>query len=204
MKQSIPFKFFLYVSFMFLTGCASLTPWLATPRVHFKDTRRAFETDIPLGWMRNTYTREFLITHDGVALNAITVERRGVEKDLESTKKKFDKDMLPQDLAEVEMDNIRSGQGVGQFRLLKNSPAELDGIQSFVIEYTYQTEIGLTIHGIHYGCLKGNWVYRVRYEAPEQHYFKIYENDFKKFVAGLRWIEKDPKNSGPSKSNLKI
>ncbi len=179
-------RIILSLAILWLGGCASLSPWNDLSKEEYKDRARRFKAQVPLGWMRYNLLPYFVMTKDGTVLNRIAVERYPFDKNLEFIEKKFTSDMTPQDIAELELDNLKSNKNISQFQLLGNKPAAIDNLPAFWIEYTYSTVGGLKIHGLHYGFLKDKWVYRILYEAPEQHYFKKYQGDFKRFIESFK------------------
>jgi hypothetical protein len=79
--------------------------------------------------------------------------------------------MLPQDVAEVELEEVRSDQGVRSFELLENVPFQVTGLPGFKLVYTFKTENGLRLRRIHYGVLVRDRVHRVQYQAAARYYF---------------------------------
>lgn len=193
---------FLFLGIAFLTGCASLTPWVkATSSKPYQDNARRFTATLPDGWMRCNLFDYFLLTKDGIVLESIVVERHRVDRKLESTKKRYQVDMSPEEVAGVEVDALRTQPGTGNFELLANEPASVAGQTGFRLEYRFTyLESGLRIHGILYGLMivgkeseknpeKRSWVYGIRYEAPDQYYFDRYKSDFKNFVQSLQVLK---------------
>ena len=182
-KRTLPI-----ILLFFLVGCA-IVPWVQTSSSkEYKDGARDFAAMLPDGWMRFTMDKYFLITKDGIALNAIAVERRRVKDELEFTKKKLTDDMLLMDIAEVEADNYKTSKNINSFSIDENVPAEIAGQEAFVLKYSYQTRSGLPMKGVHYGFKYKNWLYRVRYEAPVQHYFDQSLPVFEQFVKTFRLL----------------
>jgi hypothetical protein len=104
-------------------------------------------------------------------LQYIRIGRVAVGDELTHTKKKFAKRMLPQDVAEVELDEVRSDQTVRNFELLENVPFQVAGFPGFKLVYTFKNENGLRLRRIHYGVLLRDWVYRGQYQAAARYYF---------------------------------
>jgi hypothetical protein len=183
-------KILLVISIMSICGCSALVPWSRmTGQKEYRDGARGFTADLPVDWMRDNRQRYFLITRDGAVLNHITVERRRIDEKLEFTKRTFSADMLPQDLAEIEIDNEESNGQATNFVLLSNEPATISGQPAFSIHYTYMVASGgLNVEGILSGFIYKGWVYRIRYEAAEQNYFKKHIGDFEKFIGTFRLI----------------
>lgn len=152
-----------------------------------------FEVDLPEGWKKHEMrfdnspiSRAMLqelnkrrdpagdvvrITRDGLLLQQIVIGRILLDKEWPHTKRKLAKTMLPQEVAEVIIDNIRSNPNISNQNILENSPAKLSGYAGAKIIYTYHTKESLRIKGAHYGTMVGDWYYYVLYEAPERYYF---------------------------------
>ena len=152
-----------------VNGCA---PWVQVEGPYRMDSQ-GYEANLPAGWRRaTTVSDSLLLTRDGVSLQNIRVERVAVGDELTHTKKKFAKRMSAQDVAEVELDEVRSDQGMRTFELLENVPFQVAGLPGFKLVYTFKTENGLRLRRIHYGVLLRGWVNRVQYQAPARYYFE--------------------------------
>lgn len=170
MSQLTPARAALALVFLLsaLSGCA---PWVQVEGPYRTDSQ-GFEVNLPAGWRRGTAVSDsLLLTRDGVNLQYIRIARVAVGDELTHTKKKFAKGMSPQDVAEVELDEVRSDQTVRKFELLENVPFQVAGFPGFKLVYTLKTEGGLRLRRIHYGALLRGWVYRVQYQAPARYYF---------------------------------
>ena len=149
-------------------GCA---PWVLVDGKYRMESQ-SFEANLPTGWRRANFVQDaLLITRDGVILQQIKLERVAVGEDLKHTKKKFAKGMLPQDVAEVELDEVRSDQAVRNFALVENIPFQVAGFPGFRLVYIFRTEDGLRLKRVHYGVLLRGWVYRIEYQATARYYF---------------------------------
>jgi hypothetical protein len=151
-----------------LSACA---PWVLVEAPQRMESH-GFEVTLPPGWRRATFTHDtLLLTRDSVILQQMRVERVGIGTDLKHTKKRFSRGMLPLEVAEVELDDVRSDPGVRNFELLENTPFTLSGLQGFKLVYTFKTEGGLRLKRLHHGVMVGDWVYRIQFQAPVKHYF---------------------------------
>jgi hypothetical protein len=151
-----------------LSGCA---PWVQVEGPYRMDSQ-GYEASLPVGWRRaTTVSDSLLLTRDGVSLQYIRIERVAVGDELKHTKKKFAKRMSPQDVGEVELDEVRSDQAVRNFELVENVPFQVAGFPGFKLVYTLKTENGLRLKRVHYGVLVRDWVYRIQYQAAAKYYF---------------------------------
>ncbi|MFQ5801037.1 MAG: hypothetical protein ACE5HH_04900 [Candidatus Hydrothermarchaeales archaeon] len=111
------------------------------------------------------------ITRDGLTLQQISIGRIAADEELPHTKKKLSNGMLPQELAEVITDDLRSNANITNLQVNENVPATVGGHPGFKLLYTYQTKQGLKIKVAHYGVMSGDWCYYLLYEAPARYYF---------------------------------
>ena len=165
--------FFVALVLMFLLGAlGGCAPWVQVEGPYRMDAQ-GFEVNLPAGWRQATFVRDsLLLTRDGVSLQYIRIERVGVGQDLKYTKKKFAKGTSPQEVAEVELDEVRSDQRTRSVELVENTPFQVAGLPGFKLAYTFKAMNGLTLKRVHYGVLVRDWVYRIQYQAPARYYFE--------------------------------
>ena len=179
-------KFLLLIAVtVLLSGCA---PWIRTGGP-YTASRENIALDLPDGWMRMNTDEYFVITRDGTGLQNILVERIGTDDVLTNTKKKFRKGMLPQEAAEVLMDNVASDENVHGFEVKENKPAKVVGRQGFRAVYSYRTDDGLRKRGVVYGFMNGEWCYVLQYTAPQRYYFDRDLKTFERVVANSRLLD---------------
>jgi len=123
-------------------------------------------------------------------LQNIKIERVGVGQNLKHTKKKFAKGMSPQDVAEVELDEVRSDQGMRNVEMLENVPFQAAGLPAFKLVSTFRDENGLRLKRVHYGVLVRGWVYRLQYQAAARYYFGKDLSTFERVRERFRGTEK--------------
>jgi hypothetical protein len=173
-------------------GCA-MTPWVKAPETEYRSTGLALRVMLPKDWMRYNGGGRIILTKDGVTLNRIIVEKLRFSDKFEYTKRKFTEDMAPLDLAEVELDNLKSNSTISQLTILDNKPASIADHQAYRLEYTYETANGLKMHGQTCGFIDHDVVYHLVFEATEQYYYPKTVHDFEQLVQSLHVIEKGSK-----------
>lgn len=137
-----------------------------------ESSSEGYDVDLPEGWRRFMPDRDGVtITRDGMELQYLRIARIPFDKDPPQTKRKFAKGMLPQEVAEVVIDDFRSNRAIGNYEVLENTPSSVGGFPGFKLVYTYQTANNLRKKGIYYGALVDQWYYFVFYQAPARHYF---------------------------------
>lgn len=170
---------------VFITGCAT---WTKTGGI-YKNTSYNFQAELPWGWMKYQ-GKDLLITKDGELLQNIWVERVRFDKELPFTKKRFQKDMLASEVAQVEIDNFSSNKMISNFEVLENVPSTIGNADGFKLVYRFRNDDGLKLKKIHYGFLSCDWVYRITYTAAEGYYFNRDLEAFNKLVESFRLIKK--------------
>ena len=168
---------------LIISGCAA---WSKT-NGYYRNPSQKYSTELPWGWMRYR-GNDLLLTKDGVFLEAITVIRRNIKDKLEFTKKLFGKGMLPEEIAEIIIDDLKASNKIGNLEIIENSPAKIGGRDAFKLVYSFTTESGLKKRCIHYGFGYEKWVYEVSYSGTDWHYFDKGVNDFEQMVESFKFL----------------
>ena len=148
-----------------------------------------FEVTLPHDWNKyNPSTKALLITRDGVSLQNITITRIATDEELSFTKKKLATGMLPQEVADIVIDNFVSNPNILEQTVIENVPAEIAGYPGFRIASSFKTQAGLIVNGITYGFLHDDFYYTLRYEAASTHYFAKDEEEFEKVKESFQLI----------------
>jgi len=172
---------------LILVGLTACAPWVNVGG-YYEATRHNFTVDLPEGWMRLNTPKYVLVTRDGVLLQNIVIRRWQCDEKLQHTKKEFRKDMLPQEVAEVLLDDTSSDPAVLNFALIENLPAEAKAFLGSRIVFTFKNKDGLQMKSVCYAFMQGNWVYSIRYTAPVRHYFDKDIETFEKMVQTFKLI----------------
>jgi hypothetical protein len=160
---------------LLLEGC--VTPaWEMAQSTYIPESKE-IQLELPSGWKQyNLLQREDptvirALTRDGFALQAIFLKRVTLELEFKNTKKKLSHSMLPQEVAEVFFDDVRSDPNKTNQQILQQGPIKVDERSGFKISYSYQTKTGLKKQGVCYGVMNDSTFYALIYEAPVQYYF---------------------------------
>lgn len=169
-------------------GCVSL-PWVPAEAQHTVRSGH-FSVELPRGWMRWNHgpADEVLVTRDGELLQEILVERVPVDAELRHTKKRLARGMLPQEAAEVIIDNYSSDRSNVDFEVKENSPARVAGFPGFRLTFAYRTRDGLRVKVVYYGFVKDDALYGLRYTAPQRYYFDRDLESFEKVLRSFRLV----------------
>ncbi len=177
-------KFFL-IFLLFIPACA---PWIET-RGSYESLPHNFYVNIPQGWMMLDTDRYLLISGDGPFLQYVLIQDRPIDRPFRNTKKKFNRLMLPQEAADVIIDEITSDQSVLNFVIIENAPTRINGHDGFRVVFTYKNRDGLKLKTIYHGFLAGENFYNIRYTAVNRYYFEKDIEAFRKVLESFRLIE---------------
>lgn len=175
-------RLLIVITLISLTSCA---PWTRVtgpcdgPAHHFS-------VDIPNGWMKFDSDRYLLISKDGPFLQYILAESRNLEAPFDHTRRTMNAAMLPQEAAQVILDDLSLDRSVRNLKVLENAPARIAHRDGFKILFTYRNGDGLTLKTLYYGFIKGRMFYSIRYTAADRYYFAKGLGTFKKVLAGFR------------------
>ena len=153
---------------LILAGCETWLP------VEGEVTARVYNCKVtfPEGWKRFNRAKDaWVFTKDGIALQQIRISRMSVDEALPHTKRKFTRDMLPQEAAELIIQDLQANPEMMDPQVTENVPEQIGGRDGFKIVYTFHTKAGLKKKGICFGLVMDAWCYELRYEAAQRHYF---------------------------------
>lgn len=170
------------VGLCLLTGCGA---WLRVGGP-YTSPAHGISVEFPEGWMRMNDKDVILITRDGVLLQYIIIQTLNFSDPLKFTKKTFRRGMLPQEVAEVILDNKASNPGTLNFKVGENTPAKIGGHPGFKATYTYKNKDGLRLKGLYYGALVGDTFYGISFNAAARHYYQTDLATFDKVVRTFR------------------
>jgi hypothetical protein len=172
---------------LLVIGCA--TPpkpvWVAAEET-YKGEKSPYSVDLPPGWMRLNVEDRIVVTRDGTPLQMISVRRAKVGEPLAYSKKKFEKGMLPQEMAGILIDAMSTMEGVAFSEIQENTPAKFGGVDGFRLVLRFRLKNGLEKKWACYGAMSGDWVYTVAYTAVARHYYERDLDTFEKTARSFR------------------
>ena len=175
-----------------VSTCAALAACIPGPaRVDSARTQgpdKAYSVDLPVGWIKQ-YTMEnnLMASRDGFLLQSVAIVRRPLKDAFQRTKKDAADSMLPSELAELEIAEIKARDELTEaLTVLENEPASVNGKEGFRVRVAYHNPRGLEIHEEVYGVVGQSRLYLLVYRAPRLYYFPKYYPDFQKTVESFK------------------
>ena len=154
-----------------------------------KPASYSFTIDIPEGWRKIDNNRYLFVTKENPFLQYILVQNRPIGRSFRNTRKKIQKDMLPEDAAQIIIDELISDQKLVNLKILSNTPATIKEYEGFKILYTYSDSNGQTYKTLYYGFIKEDTFFNLRFNAADQIYFQRDINDFRRVLNSLQVIK---------------
>jgi hypothetical protein len=164
---------------------AACAPWVPTagpydpPSCHFS-------VNLPEKWMKFKTDDYLLISKDGPFLQYVLIQERQMDQPFGHTSKILNRSMLPQEAAQVIIDEISADRGISDFKVVENQPVRVNGLDGFKLLFTHKNRDGLLFRTQYYGFLSGVRFYAIRYNAPQRYYF---DKDIQTFESILSSFE---------------
>ncbi|MCU0586358.1 MAG: hypothetical protein MUC46_09905 [Desulfobacterales bacterium] len=143
----------------------------------------SFNATLPEGW-RTVDTDEpmLFMTKDGGYKQFIMIRERPLADPFVFTQRSMYAGMLPEQAAELVVNEIIADTNISNFSLLENLPTRITGHSGFRLTFLYTDGFGFIFKTIYYGFITGNKFYSIRYGATEdptkENYF---QRDLKTF-----------------------
>jgi hypothetical protein len=174
------------VSFTLMAGCAQTSPWTAparTPTVLEPVAR----IHTPEGWVQehNAY-RQLVASRDGYLVQLIYVSARTNFDAFPDINKDADPSMLPSQLAELNIANLKAGSDE-KIEVLENEPAEVGDLAGYRLQLRFFDELGLEFRALVYGAGDEHYFYRITYQAPVLYFF---DRDLPAFEAMVKTFQR--------------
>jgi hypothetical protein len=171
--------------FMFVAGCLACahTGGLSKPVSY------SFTIDIPKGWRKIDNNRYLFVTKESPFLQYIMIQNRPIGRSFRNTKKKIQKEMFPEEVAQIIIDELISDQNLVNLRILDNVPANIKEYAGFKILYTYRDAEGQVYKTLYYGFIKEDTFFNLRFTAVDGAYFQRDIGDFRNILKSFQIIE---------------
>ena len=155
-----------------LTGCQGLWTRVDAKTVAYKGDHYA--VDLPIGWVRVKQNKIMLATRDGIGVQNITFAFRKHEEAFEETEQKSTPDMLPSELADRYVAELRAADehGLPSLEIISDRPVTIDGRLGFELHVRFLNDDGLRYERLVNGFANEQGFFVVSYQAPSLHFFE--------------------------------
>ncbi|MGH8719490.1 MAG: hypothetical protein ACREV0_11210 [Burkholderiales bacterium] len=181
--------FFLVL--LLLTGCSA---WdVAKEDDLTSGPGDSYTVELPSGWVRFRAERKTLIlTRDGYTLQQIIIIKKDGKDAFPRTKKEVDETLLPSELAEIQLAEIKSANELtGNLEVLENTLATLSGKVGYKLHVRFKNSRGLPYEQLIYGFCDKNIYYAMGFAAPTLYYFDHHKAEFEQMVESFKLKKKE-------------
>jgi hypothetical protein len=188
-----------------LSGCAPTPYWTLTEGANKVAKSKSFEITVPEGWNRTTVaeTKDLLTiddkqriiqlermiaSRDGPGIHTITVTRRYPDTAFPAINKKSTATMLPLEVADLYVSDLRKRTGLERLKVLSNKPAMVNGKPAFQLVMEFKNDDGLRIRVVSHGFVDKTGFYTINYRAPSLYYYERDYGDYARLVRSFRQL----------------
>jgi hypothetical protein len=159
--------------------CVVLTVALAACAHTGSKPPTTFNVAIPEGWKSiNSEEPMLFLTKDGGYKQFVLIRERPLAEPFTFSQRTMRNGMMPEEAAELIVNEIIADTNISNFSLLENVPARIAGHSGFRLTFLYTDADGFVFKTIYYGFIKGNTFFNIRYAATQDDYF---QRDLKTF-----------------------
>lgn len=175
---------------LFVMSLSACAPWSAiNPDSRSITVKEDFTLQAPLGWVRRNFDiYEVFLSRDAPLLNFIAINRDKHERELARTKRTTNPDLLPQEVAELVIAELKAGSSRGAFTVLSNRPATIGGKPAVRVHARWKTDRGLTVERLTYAMVDQKGRLAFIYEAPGLVYFPKGLADFESMMKSVIFL----------------
>jgi hypothetical protein len=162
-------KLLVAVLLVALSGCAV---WTRIDTALQEGPGNKYRVQAPIGWVRFNLAQDgIMITRDGAPIQFIYVGMRKDEEYFRQTKVKLAKSVLPSDLAQMVLAEMRSDKALSNLVIKQNTPFTVAGQPGFRVHFQYRDERGTLFDRVVLGTAKDSDVIVMVYHGLNTHYF---------------------------------
>lgn len=154
-----------------------------------KPASYSFRIDMPEGWRRIDHNQYLFFTKESPFLQYILAQNRPIGRSFRNTQKKIHTDMLPEEAAQIIIDELISDQNLVDLRILDNAPATINGYEGFKLLYSYSDFEGQKYKTLYYGFIKEDTFFNLRFTAADRIYFQRDIGAFRNILNSFRIVK---------------
>ncbi len=180
-------RFLLVIlSLLILTSCVSNWKRVDDKNRLYQNTWFTFNA--PSGWMLLDRGDSVTLSRDGPDLQRIGVVFNKPEEAFPTIKKPSSTDMLPSELAELTIAEIRASQenGMPGMEVVSNVPITIDGHQGFALHLRFKLDSGLRYETLVNGFVTQEGLYALYFRAPTLHFFNRDHDAYNEIIESFR------------------
>ena len=179
---------FIATMTLVLSACTTPAAWKSIDAGGSQYANEYYTAILPTDWMMKDADDTLMISRDGPDLQRIVIAYVSLEEALSDEDKKSVSKMLPSELADKFISELKSSQGfdLPSLTILSNEPIPIAGHTGFKLHLMYSTDKGLRIEMLSVGFVDEDGFYSISYSAPAIHYFANDRDQFTSVVSSFQ------------------
>ena len=155
----------------FLVACNS--GWVRMEQADTTVKTDRYSLTLPAGWVKWQQQEHMLATLDGLDIQRIDVQFVKHDKAFEKIKKSSSTDLLPSELADLFVANLKAEDenGLPSLEIINSHPVEIAGTTGFELELRFVSDEGLRYQVVVSGFATDNGFYTIYYRAPVLYFY---------------------------------
>lgn len=176
------------VLLLVLAGCQGVWTRIDARAVNYKADH--YTVDLPVDWVRAQAGEVVYITRDGIAVQRVAIEFREHAEAFGKTGQKSEAGMLPSELAERYIAEMRANDtnGLPSLEILSSRPVTIDRRPGFELHLRFLSEDGLRYERLVSGLASEDGYFEISYQAPTLYFFERDRGAFDSVIGSFRAI----------------
>jgi len=173
---------------LLLTGCVG--EWVMIDNSKVLHKTDLYRVSLPVNWVSMQVGDTLIVTQDGPNIQKIILRVSKHEDAFDDIKAKSKADMLPTELAELYIAELKKedSDGLPSLTIISNEPARISGHDAFSLHASYQISNGLEYQLLAIGFVTEKHIYIISYTAPTLVFFERSRADYDQVLGSLEAI----------------
>ena len=173
---------------LLLAGCVG--EWVKVDDSKILHKTELYRVTLPVDWVSMQVGDTLIVTRDGPNIQKINLRASKHENAFDDIKAKSKADMLPTELAELYIAELKKedSNGLPSLTIISNEPARVSGHDAFSLHASYQIFNGLEYQLLAVGFVTEKYVYILSYTAPTLVFFEQNRASYDQVLGSLEAI----------------
>lgn len=171
-----------------LAGCAG--PYTRIDKPQFTAENQAYSVNLPVGWVQGRFPQQpetVSVSRDGFGLQWINIYSVRHEQAFPKLKKITSAKMLPSDMAELQLAEIKATHpNANSIQIVESTATTVANARGYRLHVRYLNDKGLRFEQLTYGVAGSQNYYTLSYVAPTLHYFSRDQQVFEQLVKSFQ------------------
>jgi len=147
-----------------------------------------YNTSLPVGWLKFQLQNTVKASLDGMDIQQLAIKFSKHEKAFEKIEKQSSENMLPSELADLYIANLKAEDenGLPSLEILSSVPINIQGVNGFELELQFVNNRGLRYQVKVSGFANEKGFFTIHYRAPVLHFYERDKNVYKHVINSFK------------------